>query len=184
MIVGLAGLARSGKDSFYKFSEKIINNSGMESRRLAFADELKKELIPFLRKSFGIDAFTEDENEKEIIRPILVAYGMAKRQVSNGTYWVERVFDQIKRQNSKNLFFITDVRFENEIDAITEGGGKIVYVSRKGNPPANSEEELNNPTLIKNSHYFFEWDDFCKIQTPQDLVFSFYKKNNLFNEHR
>ena len=47
----------------------------MKSQRLAFADELKKDVDQFLVEKLGISAFTEVTEEKEIIRPMLTTWG-------------------------------------------------------------------------------------------------------------
>ena len=109
MIIGLCGLARSGKDSFFRFSEDF-NLNDKSNVRLAFADELKKETDFFLRSNFGISSFSDDPEEKKIIRPILVAYGMQKRVVSNGLYWVNKIEEEIKKSKGIYNYFITDVR--------------------------------------------------------------------------
>jgi len=180
MIVGLCGLARSGKDSFFEFSENFIFNEN-PNIRLAFADELKKELDNFLRGSFGIGSFSDNDKEKDIIRPILVAYGMQKRVVSNGLYWINKIEQEIKRFENEYNFFITDVRFPNEVSKIKDLGGKCIYIEREGNKPPNKEEEENDPIVRGMCDYHFKWKNFCDFNSsnPEKLVIKFLKGNKL-----
>ena len=67
-LIGLAGYARSGKNSFADFI-------GDNSKSISFAYALRKELDNFLIEKLGISAFTEDPKEKEIVRPLLVCWG-------------------------------------------------------------------------------------------------------------
>ena len=161
MILGLCGLARSGKDSFFYCCETLKFNKN-PNKRIAFADKLKDELDFFLKSNFNISAFTNDPKEKEIIRPILVSYGMQKRVVSEGLYWINKLESEIIKSKSNYNFFITDVRFPNEVQKIKDIGGKCIYINRKGNLPINIEESENDPKIKKMADYFFEWEDFSQ----------------------
>ena len=70
MIMGLCGLACSGKDTFFKFAKEHCLMNGISCNRFAFADELKKEINDSLKAKLNISAFTEDSKEKELIRPL------------------------------------------------------------------------------------------------------------------
>ena len=139
-IIGISGLARSGKDSFYELSKSYLDNNNVKHERLAFADELKNECDPFLMKNVGISAFTEDDREKEIIRPLLVTYGTHIRRKLNPRCWIDKIEPKIKQAKNKHVFFVTDVRFKNEIDWIHEMGGLSVHVTRNGIVAPNEEE--------------------------------------------
>ena len=99
MIVGISGLARSGKDTLFKFLSEKLKNSNISSKRLAFADELKEECDDFLKKNIGISAFTETNTEKEIIRPFLVCYGTKVRRRLNKNCWIDRLSNKLKSIN-------------------------------------------------------------------------------------
>jgi hypothetical protein len=162
-VVGICGLARCGKDSFYSFCKKSLSSKGVESIRFAFADSLKQECNEILEKYTGISAFTENPKEKEIIRPLLVTYGTHIRRRINPNCWIDKIQNDVL-QNVKNnkITFITDVRFENEIDWVHEIGGKSVHITRKGIIAPNKEELRNNPILKDKSSHQVEWDDFNK----------------------
>tara|TARA_Y100000361_G_C11141750_1_gene335524 strand:+ start:577 stop:1128 length:552 start_codon:yes stop_codon:yes gene_type:complete len=161
MIIGLSGLARCGKDSFFSFAEKYFLEKGEQCKRFAFADELKRECEEFLLKNFSISPWTDEDEEKKIIRPLLVSYGMAKREISNGTYWVLKIQKQVEEfSNDKTHSVITDVRFKNEVDIINKLGGITIHITREGNEPPNEEERINDPIVKLNCKEIFCWQDF------------------------
>ena len=179
MIVGLSGLARCGKDSFFNFSKELFDEKYIKCKRLAFADELKKELDSFLQDNFRISSFTESTEEKEIIRPIMVSYGMAKRQLSNGLYWIAKIEKQLNiLKDECKYHFITDVRFPNEIQKIKDMNGISIHITRDSNLPPNEEEALNDPIVKKLSDYNFYWENFDNVASkkPKLLVEQFLKK--------
>lgn len=159
-IIGISGLARSGKDSFYELSKSYLDNNNVKHERLAFADELKNECDPFLMKNVGISAFTEDDREKEIIRPLLVTYGTHIRRKLNPRCWIDKIEPKIKQAKNKHVFFVTDVRFKNEIEWVHEMGGLSIHVTRSGITPPNKDEEENDPILKEASKAKIDWDDF------------------------
>jgi len=162
-IVGISGLARSGKDSLYLMSKELLPKLGYnrKTRRLAFADELKNECDDFLSKNTGISAFTEINSEKEIIRPFLVTYGTHIRRKLNKRCWIDKVESKLGNQN-EGMIFITDVRYQNEIDWVHSLGGHTVHVQRTGIVPPNKEEEINDPILKKSSKHELHWDNFSE----------------------
>lgn len=170
MIIGLAGVARSGKDSFYNFC-KSINFNNLPNQNIAFAGCLKEELDEFLLGNFNISSFTEDLKEKEVIRPMLVSYGMAKRKISNGRYWIDQVFKKINKQEEKN-FFITDVRFPNEVSEIKKSKGICIHIERKGVGPINSEEFTNDPIVKEECDYHFNWPNFSEEEFSNGVASS------------
>ena len=160
MILGLCGLARSGKDSFFRFAEEYYNKQNIECKRFAFADELKEEVDDFLMTHFQLSAFTNNPEEKNIIRPMLVTHGMMKRKISKGEYWINKIEDKAINYSKQNkIAVITDVRFENEIDWINKNG-KSIHITKIGNKSPNSEEKENDPKVKLKSLHKFSWIDF------------------------
>jgi len=160
-ILGISGLARSGKDSFYELCKPLLDKEGIKHRRMAFADELKEEADLILSKYVGISAFTENTEEKKIIRPLLVTYGTHIRRKINPNCWIEKVRGKLKGLEESNEFvFITDVRFQNEIEWIHSTGGSSIHVSRSGISPPNEDEKQNDPILNKESNFRIKWNNF------------------------
>ena len=89
-LVAFCGYCRAGKNSFGDILQKTLLDAApnLKVEQFSFAYALRLELDQFLKDNFNISAFTEDEEEKKIIRPILIAYGNAKRIQSKNKYWV------------------------------------------------------------------------------------------------
>ena len=148
-VIGITGFARSGKDTFYNYSSKILDKANCT--RYAFADALKDECDSFLKDNVGISSFTEDLVDKEFIRPFLVTYGTHLRRKKDPNCWVkkvERLIQENISDSSKNFVFITDVRFKNEAEWVKSLGGYIFQITRDGFGPANEEEHVQS-ALIK-----------------------------------
>ena len=162
-LIGISGLARSGKDSFYEMAAELLENMDIASKRYAFADSLKEECDQLLTNNINISAFTSDDNEKRIIRPLLVTYGTEIRRKLNPNCWIEKIQSSVKKDISLNkVVFITDVRFPNEQQWVHQLKGESVHVTRKGINPPNRDEEVNNPILLRGSSHNINWGDFDK----------------------
>lgn len=161
-LIGLAGAARSGKDSFFQalnlFSTRVFNR---ELYRVALADPLKVEVRDFCIGHYRIDPLNCNIEEKELIRPILVAHGDVKRKQTQGRYFTNLAEINI-RNNSINVndlltYVITDIRYciyddTDELYWLRNNGGKLIYLERfdeqgKIIEGANDHERANNIIL-------------------------------------
>lgn len=160
-LIGITGFARSGKDTAYQRSKLILEKDGYQSCRFAFADELKRESDPFLLEHVNISAFTENSEEKEIIRPFLVTYGTQIRRRLDENCWIKTIQDRVIEKLNQNYFvFITDVRFKNEAEWIKLNGGKLINISREGIKPANHEEHKQYHFMKSFIDYNILWETF------------------------
>ena len=169
-IIGIAGNARSGKDTLGKNFEKILEDNGIKSRVFSFANELKKSVDGFLMKQLGISAFTEDEDEKKIIRPFLVFWGTDMMRSVNDNIWVEKLQPSLY---DDQVNIITDVRFLNELQWVKDNNGFSVLLKRDGAEPANNYEEENNKCIADSADLCFhigDFDDERLIQTAANEV--------------
>ena len=78
-VIGLSGLAKSGKDLFYKILSRQI-----KIKRHALADELKFALRERILKEDDIDILDCSSDQKDIVRPKLVEYAKKVRFSSKG----------------------------------------------------------------------------------------------------
>lgn len=158
-LIGLTGFARSGKDTFFKFANLIYSNiKSFECQRFAFADELKKECDQFLLDNVGISAWTDNDLEKNVIRPFLVTYGTHVRRKLNPNCWIDKIKDDVQYWiNTGNTAVITDVRYLNEVQWIKDMGGKVVNISRIGIGPANTEEAEQAELMQSYIDHAIEW---------------------------
>jgi len=123
-LIGLAGLAQSGKDTVGGYMEGF--------HRLAFADALKS-----VAYDTDVDIATivdevgweRAKAEYPHVRPFLQRLGVAMREHVSGDVWVVAALSQMYEGNN---YVITDVRFPNEYRAIVHGGGKVWRVERPG----------------------------------------------------
>lgn len=157
MLIGISGYARSGKDTFGISLQRILKTYKINCELDAFANVLKKDLDPFLLDKFNISAFTKDDSEKFLIRPMLVAYGESKRN-QNPNYWIE----QIKEKSKNKLTIITDVRYENEAKWIIDDGGFLIHLNRQKSDGSyvdapNPQEAQNNPKVANLASLKIVW---------------------------
>ena len=153
--IGLCGNARVGKDTFFDKSRHTFEYNGLITRRFAFADALKNECDELLCAHTRISAFTSNEEDKSVIRPLLVAWGTNIRRKLDEDCWIKKIEPEVKHCINETRYkvipVITDVRYPNEVDWIHSLGGVVIHISRDGFPPANKEEEENEPILMEKS---------------------------------
>jgi len=158
-IIGVTGLARSGKDTFCAIAAKTLSKYDKKLMKGGFADAVKADVHQLLVKRAGISAYTEIPEEKVLIRPLLVAYGTNLMRKMNKDVWVNRVKPMLDLSRTTKIpLVITDVRYQNEVDWIKEEGGKIVYVEQEGIKPPNAEERKNDPIMRKSADVFIKWE--------------------------
>lgn len=135
IFVGLVGYAKSGKDTIAALMTEYI--------RVAFADALKSDILKIFQDTIpaGYSMDTWMSENKEVLRPLLVEYGRAKRAF-NPMYWVERAArERMLLGRTKGRFVFTDVRYPNEVAWLTGMlNARIFRIFRDSNQPANAEE--------------------------------------------
>jgi len=179
-IYGITGAKGSGKDSF----AKLVQEYNPAFTIIRFADDLKwmtHRIFDFpladmedqeakarkFEKPLSMDAYVpamalftglEVQPRNMVahnLREILQFFGSEYVRLVCGSYWVDRVVTKIEQLGSKVL--ITDVRFENEAEAIRALGGNIIRIARVDLPPSGdghiSEKEMESikPDLTLNT---------------------------------
>lgn len=182
-MIGITGVARSGKDTFFSILKKYLKEKGIDSQRVALADELKKELGDFVEKKFKIDLNKCDGQDKELIRPLMVAYGKCRRVQTEGRYWTSLVENKIKDLKKESIMpIITDIRYieykDDEYAWLKSHEGILVHISRKLDDgslvqPANIEEKSNDNKLKAVSDFSICWDTCQDTNALYELI----KKN-------
>lgn len=148
-LIAITGSAGVGKDTVYEALKQYLLSFGTTAFRLSIGDEIKKEMNEFLLKSIGISAWTRNRNEKDVIRPLLVEFGRAKRFKFGSDYWAKMLAPKLKLNGSQNIISVlTDFRyFDFEYEWIRSQDSLIIYLERDGVEPANSDETENNPKI-------------------------------------
>lgn len=127
MIIGLTGYAGSGKDT----AAEVLVRRGWT--RLAFADKVKE-----LATHLGWDGSKEGPG-----RDFLESVGQGVRDTVGEHAWRNVVLRQIfKEQEALRSVVVTDVRYPNEVNALTGSGGRIVRVVRPGYGPQGPSDSL------------------------------------------
>lgn len=158
-IIGISGASRSGKDTLCRSLIRILKEKyNIEAERRSIAGDLiKKNLHSLIMNSVGIDSFTENTEEKELIRPLLVEYGKLMRKNTEGRYFVEN-FEITKNK----ILIIPDIRYaEYEKDEIhwlrNEVNGYLIFLERENIKDANETEKINNKKLKVLSNCYIQW---------------------------
>lgn len=178
-IIATSGVARSGKDTISDCLAEEIRNSfpNLAVKRESLASFLKHEMEGFLMEKFGKNIHTLDGPEKEKFRPLLVAYGYAKRLDTKGCYFTDLLQKKMNAENA-DIYIISDLRYaENEADELfwlKNQKGKLIHIKRfemvngkkKFIKAPNEDEKRNDPLLEKGADFKIEWES---AKTPQEL---------------
>ena len=163
-VILVSGVARAGKDTFFNLLKESLPIE-FKAYRFAFADQIKEDLKPLLMDNFNIDPFNCTNDQKEIIRPLMVSYGTHVARRLDKEIWIKKLFKKIESANldSKTITVITDTRYPNEQNYFLDKFENCinVHIERFGFEPANEEEEKNTPLLKNNANYVISWGDFA-----------------------
>jgi hypothetical protein len=127
MLYAISGKKRHGKDTFYLELESfLLENTKLRVQRLKFADPIYQ----WTEKYFGIPIyFWENDDFKEKNRYILQGLGECIREEIDRSYWVNKSLEQYI-PDDKTVYITTDLRHENECEAVLRVGGKPLRVIR------------------------------------------------------
>jgi len=160
-MIGVSGLARSGKNTLAEnLSEVISEDLGVKVKTFASAFEPKKHLDDFLKSHYGISAFTEDQSDKKTIRDFVLLHAETMKKVYGKSIWLDLLFKKIHQESSKTFPIITDVRFDFEAEAIQKQNGVVIHISKIGNLAPNEIEKQNDPLVSKVSNLKHTWPNY------------------------
>ena len=188
-LIGIAGVAGSGKDTFAEIIKKVFESNGFEVNCLSFAKKLKEEVAEVSKNMYGIDTTNCTREEKNLIRPLLLAHGAIMREKTKGQYWIDGIKDLV---SNDKINIITDVIFCeyecDEVDWILSNNGIVVHITRffeeNGEriyiSPDNEYEKRNNKILKNRANYSFSWPtDISKQIKYSNKFFEWLVKNYL-----
>lgn len=134
LLIGLAGVARSGKDTA---AQHLVNHHGFQS--YAFADPLRDGLMHIL----NLSPCDFEGEQKERVLPWL---GRSPRYLMQtlGTEWGrDKVHPELwlllasqnldlmaRTHDTARGFVVSDLRFENEASFIRQRGGIVIHIQR------------------------------------------------------
>ena len=157
-IIGICGNARCGKDTMADLIREVLADINVKSKKINLADSLKDELRNFVDKTLGIDVYTDNTEEKNIIRPLLVTWGTHVRRKLDNNVWIKQAAEKMTEQC---VYIVPDIRFPNELEWLRQHNSYCIFIDRMDGeniiPPANDEEAANNPILKANSDFQLTW---------------------------
>lgn len=151
MIIGLSGVAQSGKDTV---AELLVLNYSF--KRLAFADGIKESLyrlnpvVPVFEHHAPLQLIVDEKGWDyakgfNLVREWLQRMGTeVGREMFGEDIWVDQAFKQVEPDQR---FVFTDVRFPNEARRIKEHGGIMWRINRHNHGAVNdhiSEHAMDN----------------------------------------
>ena len=185
-VVGVSGVARSGKNLFCDMIIKELANQGYTAKQFALANALKRDCENFLKNQCDLDVYTDNTHQKTLFREFLVWYGDLRRKQTNGRHWIETMDDTIS-QYTGDVALISDVRYahyandeltwvthehegllihlrryEKSSSAVIEADGTIKFDYVK---PPNEHERINDPKLREGAHFQLDWPT---VENPFD----------------
>lgn len=140
LVIGLHGAKGSGKDQFFQIVQRAFPTHSV--RKLAYADPIKFQLL----KIFQLDDEQQyDEMKRSNVtldlpsgqltvdgRHVVREIGMLMRHYDSHQF-VRYVETVIKSSPGGTIWFVTDVRFPNEVKSIRDQlNGSIVKIKRPG----------------------------------------------------
>ena len=157
-IIGISGAARAGKDTLCRSLIRFFEKKNIKAVRKSIAgDTVKRDLKDLVWNKLGIDTFTENNEEKECIRPLLVEYGKLMRSKTHGRYFI----DQFEPEKDA-INIIPDIRYsEYPTDEVhwvqKEMNGFLIFLERDGVLDVNDTERVNNKIIKEVADYKFKW---------------------------
>jgi hypothetical protein len=156
--IGIAGAARSGKDTLCRALIREFAKIKMDAVRKSIAgDAVKTDLKHVLMDKFSLDSFTENSEEKEFMRPLLVEYGKMQRNKTKGRYFIDGFIPEPDVVN-----ILPDIRYveypEDEVYWLkNEVKGLLIFVERDGISDANDTEKINNKIIKQMADFVVKW---------------------------
>ena len=186
-MIGIAGIARAGKDTLASdLSEIIKADMGVDVKIYSLALPIKSHLNDLLKSYYHISPFTEDTEEKKIIRPIMVAHGEQMKQKFGKDIWLKELLSTIHEDLRYKEFFpiISDVRFDFEVEAVKNENGQVIHISKIGNIPPNKIEAENDPIVatasdIRHSWPPYEPDEMHECKVHAEILWQMLKETHL-----
>lgn len=172
ILIGLAGLARCGKDTAAE-----ILSSQLNLHRYAFADPMKR----MLEQVFG-DNFVSGDRERidpisgvsyrTLMQTLGTEWGRSVQPdlwtrvaaakwewVKEGMPWeteLGRISNmQLGREELNQGMIISDVRFDNEADWIRSAGGLIIHIRRPGERPVGVDGHVSEQGVTPHGQDYF-----------------------------
>ena len=128
-IIGLAGKAGAGKDYVYETMDAALQTH-KAIRRMAFGDGLKTDIEKALNDGRSMLPLWSKPYSHEV-RSLLQWWGTDFRRKEDVRYWIDNyglpTLDRLRHAGT-DVVCVTDVRFQNEVDALQRLDGVVFEV--------------------------------------------------------
>ncbi len=183
-MIGIGGLARAGKDTLAKHLSDIISEDmGFNVKILSFADQIKWQVKDICCDNYGISPYTQNTEEKKIVRDILVCHGETMKKLHGETIWADLIIEKIKKSKEKIFAIIPDVRFDYEVKSVKDNEGSVIHIQKIGNKPPNEIEAKNDPLVQKVADICHSWpvyepDQMDECKDHAQILYQMLKETN------
>jgi hypothetical protein len=183
-LIGISGAARVGKDTLCRALIREFKKINLTAIRKSIAgDTIKNDLQELLIKKLNIDPFTENTDEKTLLRPILVEYGKLMRNNSRGRYFIDN-FEYSK--NTINI--IPDIRYaEYKKDELSwlkdESKGVLIFLEREEISDANETEKINNKIIRNFADHYIKWGRLNEDDENEKTLINSYAREFLVKKY-
>jgi hypothetical protein len=186
LLIAVSGVARSGKDTLALCIKRDLEERGLKAEIKSLAAPLKSALRKFVEDHFSIDIHNCSDAEKSVIRPMMLAFGYAKRQLTKGKYFTDEI-DRILESSAADAIIVPDVRYadfqDDELQWVFSNNGVLFHVSKvlkNGRilEAPNEDEKRNDPKLKDAAEYEIIWPDGLSLGECYDF---FKKELNIEN---
>jgi hypothetical protein len=140
LLIGLVGPANAGKDMVASYME-----SYKDFKRFAFADRIKQEY--YAAAGLDEDRFKQVRGtpEEAEMRRGLWDYSDRMRAEKGDLHFVNLLMAEVEKHGGNAI--ITDIRTPDELAAVREAGGKIVFVVRQDALSCEDHERIPDSRL-------------------------------------
>lgn len=187
IVIGLHGAKGSGKDHFFKVARDAFPNLNIQ--KIAYADPIKNEVCRIfdLADEDQYDAFKRthltyhlpgDTNRVVMGRQVVREIGMMMRGYHQQQF-VEYVENTINAHPEVDIWCITDMRFENELQSVkTTRNSAVVKILRSGVEFDGHATEIEIPDnqcdyILHNGSANIENYDRLIVSTVEKLISTF-----------
>lgn len=171
IVVGISGVARSGKNLLCELLIQNLYLEGYTSKPFALAADLKNDCDEFLYKKCDLNVWSDLTEDKTQFRDFLVWYGDLKRKQTNGRYWIDKLDRRISTYEG-DVAIVTDIRYDyydkDEVHWVRkEKQGLLIHLKRferddtnflQYTKPANVHESLNDNSLYEKADINITWE--------------------------
>jgi len=148
MIIGLCGFAQSGKSTTAEHLEKKYGFQRVNMKD-GLISEMKQNFPELLKELCVTYNMTIDELFKEkppAMRALMQNYGTNVRRNDDPNHWVDIWTNKVSEM--KGNIVVDDIRFFNELSALTEKDGVLIRVKRPDIVSAGSHKSETEQRLF------------------------------------